>query len=227
MLMDANLMLKRLSLRNFAICLGLCAVLALALVPVAWAEGMLNAAPAPAALRNYPSGAAPCNTTLQACISGSNPGDIVNVAADTYITGLLVITKALTLQGAGGGPANTVLLPDSSHGILSINSGIAAGVVISNLSVFSGTAANGGGIISGGGSPLTLQNVDVMSNTASSGGGIFAGAAVTLTSVNLVNNIANAVGGGLRANSTALSTAAAPSATARSMEAAPSRQTAL
>jgi len=208
--------------RKIVILLGLLAVFLLPLVPAALAqplarpasagEGYRGAPPQPIAVaapsgivRNYPGGS-PCNATLQACLSGSDPGDVINVAANTYITGLLVITKAVVLQGAGGSPASTVLRPDGSHGVIDVGTNIAAGVVISNLSVFSGTAANGAGILGGSGSPLTVQNVDIMSNTATSnGGGIFAGAHVTLNNVNFVNNKANAgVGGGVRANSTAL-----------------------
>ena len=37
--------------------------------------------------RSYP-GAAPCNTTLQACINGSADGDVINIQAGLYITGV-------------------------------------------------------------------------------------------------------------------------------------------
>jgi predicted outer membrane repeat protein len=215
--------------RQALIVLGLLGVFILPLVPVALAQpsapstagpvalpavdgaassgfGMPQPqkAAAPATTRTYPSGSSPCNTTLQACLSGSNPGDVINVAANTYITNQLVITRAITLQGAG--PSNTILRADGSHGVIDVGGSIAAGVVISNLSVFSGTTTNGAGINGGSGSPLTLQNVDIMSNTATTnGGGIFAGGTLTLTNVNLINNKANGgLGGGLRANSTAV-----------------------
>ncbi len=40
---------------------------------------------APNVVRNY-SGAAPCNTTLQACLSISANGDAINVVAGTHVT---------------------------------------------------------------------------------------------------------------------------------------------
>ncbi len=51
--------------------------------------------------RTYP-GAAPCNTTLQACINGSASGDIVEIATNTPIDENLTINKALTLKAAAG-----------------------------------------------------------------------------------------------------------------------------
>ena len=125
-------------MRRIGIVLGLLGVLALVLVPAAWSERLMQPGEAPATtVRNYPSAFLPCNSTLQACLSGSSAGDVINVAANTYITGLLVITKSVVLQGTGAGPGGTILRPDGSHGVLSLGSSIAAGVVISNLSVFS------------------------------------------------------------------------------------------
>src|SRR5579859_284458 len=194
----------------------LCLATLLALFAAAVQIGLLaaSAPAAPATIFNYPSVSAPCNTTLQACVSAANnTGDVVNVAAGTYITGQLVISHAITLQGAGPGTtgSSTILRPDGSHSVISVTSGLAAGVVISGLTVMSGTSVAGGaGIFADAGTPLTLVNVDVLSNTitgATSGGGVLASAAVTLTNVNFVNNEAqDGAGGGLRAGSTAVIT---------------------
>src|SRR5579859_638847 len=194
----------------------LCLATLLALFAAAVQIGLLaaSAPAAPATIFNYPSVSAPCNTTLQACVSAaSHAGDVVNVAAGTYITGQLVISHAITLQGAGPGTAgsSTILRPDGSHGVISVTSGLAAGVVISGLTIMSGTSvAGGGGLFADAGTPLTMLNVDILSNTISgptSGGGVLALGAVTLTNVNFVNNRAlNGAGGGLRAASTAIIT---------------------
>ncbi len=49
--------------------------------------------------RTYP-GAAPCNTSLQACIDGSADGDVINIAANAYIASV-TLNKAVSLIGAG------------------------------------------------------------------------------------------------------------------------------
>src|SRR5690349_14075494 len=73
------------------------AAMALALCALVATAFLMHSPPAEARplalLRNYP-GAAPCNTTLQACVSGSADGDVVNVSAGTYITDQVVITRA-------------------------------------------------------------------------------------------------------------------------------------
>lgn len=51
--------------------------------------------------REYP-GAAPCDTTLQACVTGSNAGDTIQIVADIPDLGLVTIGKSLTIEGAPG-----------------------------------------------------------------------------------------------------------------------------
>ncbi len=68
------------------------------LVPVAL---VALATPAWSATLTYP-GAAPCNTTLQACITGAASGDVVEIATNTPIDENLAINKSLTLQPAAG-----------------------------------------------------------------------------------------------------------------------------
>src|SRR5512147_3044625 len=55
--------------------------------------------------RNYP-GAAPCNTSLQACIDGSADGDVINIAANVYITSV-TLNKAVSLVGVSA--ASTII----------------------------------------------------------------------------------------------------------------------
>ncbi len=68
------------------------------LLPLALA----SIAPAEAATRTWP-GAAPCATTLQACIAGADAGDVVEVASDGPIgESLEIFGKSLTLRAAAG-----------------------------------------------------------------------------------------------------------------------------
>lgn len=68
------------------------------LVPVAL---VALATPAWSVTLTYP-GAAPCNTTLQACITGAASGDVVEIATNTPIDEDLAINKSLTLRPAAG-----------------------------------------------------------------------------------------------------------------------------
>ena len=56
---------------------------------------------APAATLTYP-GAAPCNTTLQACVTGAASGDTIEIAQDALIAEFVDIDKSLTIQPAAG-----------------------------------------------------------------------------------------------------------------------------
>ena len=69
-------------------------------VRTAIATGLLPAL-AFATTRTYP-GAVPCNTTLQACITGATGGDVIEVATNGTIDEDLSVNKSLTLQPATG-----------------------------------------------------------------------------------------------------------------------------
>ncbi len=190
--------------RNLVITLGL-ALAVISLVLIAPHTKVAALSDVPSTTLTYP-GVPPCNTTLQACVSAANNGDVVNVSANTYITNSLIITHAITLQGAGA--TSTILQALGAQRVISVGVNIAAGVMISNLRVISGSLTSGGGLGAGifadSGTPLTLLNMDVLSNTNStnSGGGIFAGDALTMTNVNVIGNSdPGGAGGGLRASS--------------------------
>lgn len=96
----------------FSIVLGLIAASALCVAHAA--EG---------ATLTYP-GAAPCNTTLQACIDGAASGDEIEIATNTPIDEALSVSESLTLRAAtgftptiGGGVTTRVL---SLNGIGSV-----------------------------------------------------------------------------------------------------------
>lgn len=69
-------------------------------IPVALLTGIFVAAGAAATL-TYP-GAAPCNTTLQACITGAASGEVIEIATNVAIDENLSVNKSLTLRPAPG-----------------------------------------------------------------------------------------------------------------------------
>jgi hypothetical protein len=161
---------------------------------------------ATAVARTYP-GPSPCNTTLQACVSGSVHGDTVNLDAGAYTTSTLVITQAITLQGAG---AASTSLQSSSGRVISISTNITRTVVISGLRIMSGTlnsgTSGGAGILSGP-NALHLANAEVLSNTVTvgfvNGGGLLSVGAAFITNTLFANNVTAGYGGGAYLNVTA------------------------
>jgi predicted outer membrane repeat protein len=153
--------------------------------------------------RPYP-GAPPCNTTLQACISGSAAGDIVQISANTYVTTSLSITRAVSLIGGGANPSAVKLRPTSGRMIQYSSVPITASFVISNLSVENGNVggSSGGGIrVQSGAAPLFF-NIVVSNNIGTGGGGIRIIPAVpaTLINVTVFSNTSAADGGGIHAS---------------------------
>ena len=145
--------------------------------------------------RAYP-GAAPCSTTLQACIDGSADGDVINIQAGVYITGT-TLNKAVSLIGAGA--ASTVLQALPAQRVLTVTAPMNDSTQIADLTIQGGNAgaANGGGLFLSAGAQPLIQNVVVNANLAQSGGGLYASSPITLINVTLNNNAAtNGSGGG-------------------------------
>lgn len=106
---------------------------------------VLAAAAVHAATLTYPSGSAPCNTTLQACITGAAAGDTIQIATNGPIAETPTIDKSLTLQPAAGftpvlngslfafptGAAATTITVES----LTINGSLRAGPSTGDLAV--------------------------------------------------------------------------------------------
>jgi predicted outer membrane repeat protein len=190
-----------------------------------------HAAPAQAtsATRSYP-GVAPCNTTLQACISASVDSDIILIASGTYITDSLVITRAISVAGIG----SVTLRPTSGRMIQYSAVPPDKPFSLEQLTLEDGnTGANSGGVIrvatgsaapvfrkliiqnvaSGGGAlrilpaiPITLTNVTFISNTSSSdGGAILSNGPVTLGAARFERNSAAGSGGAISAPSVTIS----------------------
>ena len=50
----------------------------------------------------YPSGAPPCNTTLQACVNAASSGDTVQLATNSLIAEFVTVPVSLTIEPAAG-----------------------------------------------------------------------------------------------------------------------------
>jgi len=157
--------------------------------------------------RTYP-GAAPCNTTLQACIDGSSNGDVINILAGTYSTSI-TLNKAVSLIGANS--ATTILRALTNQRVLTVTgAGINNSTIISGLMFTAGNADTGsftcpqdcgGGILLTGNAQPLIQNVVISNNVAFEGGGLYAdtGIRLTLNNVLVISNTASSFGGGVTA----------------------------
>lgn len=93
-----------------------------------------------AATLTYP-GAAPCNTTLQACITGAASGDTIEIATNDRIDETLTVDKTLTLTSFAGFTgligSDNELLPNEIT-VENPGSGITIDVLFSNLNFDNG-----------------------------------------------------------------------------------------
>jgi hypothetical protein len=120
----------------------------------------------PGATRTYP-GAAPCNTTLQACNNASSAGDEINILANTYVTSLL-LNKSVSLIGAG--VTNTILQPLPGQRALTISGPVTNVAQIAHLTIQGALLAtgNGAGVLVLAPAQPTLHHLLIQSNTISS-----------------------------------------------------------
>ncbi len=160
---------------------------------------ILAAMPAAAATINVPADQA----TIQAALTASSNGDVINIAAGTY-TEVLTVTTSVTIQGQTS--SNTIVqaaVAEDTAASSAVTVGVGLTVTISNLTIRYGKAigatATGGGIKSSG--TLTLDHVALLNNRAtatggdSHGGGLHVAAgSATLQDCTLANNRAIATG---------------------------------
>jgi hypothetical protein len=107
-------------------------------------------------------------TTIQAAINAADPGDTISISAGSY-SGNVIISKALTLQGAGA----SLTVISGGAPVITVNSSVVAsidGVAISGGDYTKppgGLYTGGGGLYNAG--VLTLSNSLVTGNRATGG----------------------------------------------------------
>jgi uncharacterized repeat protein (TIGR01451 family) len=151
----------------------------------------------------YP-GAAPCNTTLQACIAALPTGETINILPGVYVESI-TLNKRVSLIGAG---SDQTTLRASSGRVLTITgAAVDSSVVISGLMITGGRltgtlcpAECGGGIYLAQSAQPLFYNVIISDNVAAYGAGIYAyGSPLTLTNVSLISNTSQRRGAGVYA----------------------------
>lgn len=108
-----------------------------------------------------PGGGGGCYATIQAAVNAANTGDLIDIAAGTYVEHDIVLDKNLELHGAGD---STLVDANRSGRAFSIPAKVTA--ALSNLQIANGKSDNlDGGAIWNAGS-LRLDSVALYENTA-------------------------------------------------------------
>lgn len=141
---------------------------------------------------------APCRT-INTTISRAGDGDVINIAAGTYVENVN-LSKSLSLIGAG--PGLTIIDGGGIGPVILITSDIAGTTAnLSGLTMRNGEYGLGGGLHSESGiGVVTVSNSQIINNVAyTGGGGIFSQGNLVLNTVLVENNRNNGTqrGGGL------------------------------
>lgn len=175
--------------------IGMALILSIVAVALTFAIAR-HVASAPTATRTYP-GAAPCNTTLQACIDGSIAGDAINILPGVYVQSF-TLDKAVSLIGAGAD--TTILKAPPNTRVLTVTGAMNSSTIISGLTFMGGNVTGHGGaiLINHPAQPL-LHSLIITGNRATgNGGGVYFGSNVDNFKVinsRFENNAADAGGG--------------------------------
>ena len=135
------------------------------------------------------------HTAQGGCTAGLTSGtDTIEVPAETYdlgSSGQLVISSDMNIVGAG---AHSVVIHASTGRVFEITN--TANAAISGVTIESGDAPTGGGILVDSGTSLELQDAIVSANlAATSGGGIENDGSLTITGSTIENNSTIGAGG--------------------------------
>ena len=141
---------------------------------------------------------------IQDAIDASINGDVINIAAGTYIeANLNPGGKAITIQGTVNGDGSLATTIDAQQGgsVFVFDSGETSGTVIKALVITGGTGTNELQLIGGGGiycyqSSPTITDCTISGNIASYGGGLWCHQSnPTITDCTIEGNLAEYAGG--------------------------------
>jgi len=131
--------------------------------------------------------------TLDEALDEAIDGDIITLGAGTYDVELDLVSRTVTIEGAGR--EDTVLTAEFAR---PITVGATSNVTLKSLSVAGGRGADDGGNIRCVDASLTLSDVTLRDGLSNQGGGAYLlDCDTTFTDVDLVRNEASNVGGGL------------------------------
>jgi hypothetical protein len=142
--------------------------------------------------------------TVQAAIDAASDGDLIDVAAGTYLETIDLLGKAVTIQGEG--PCCTYIDAGGSGPAVTCASGEGPGTRILHFTIRNGVGTLDGGLTRGGGlyapdGAPAFHNCTFDNNAADLGAGAYLadGAQARFTTCRFVANHATGEGGGLYA----------------------------
>jgi nitrous oxidase accessory protein NosD len=120
--------------------------------------------------------------SIQAAIDAAAPGDVVSVAAGTYVEDIDFTGKAIAVVGSG---PETVLRGTGAGSVVRFVSGEGSASILDSLVVTGGSADRGGGVHVAGASPTIIRTIVFANRARLQGSGIY----LTQSSATVRNNL--------------------------------------
>lgn len=121
--------------------------------------------------------------SIQDAIDATADGDVVQLAAGSWVEDVDFRGKAITLAGRG---PDTVLHGTGAGPVVTFASGETAASVLDAITITGGVAQRGGGVFVDGASPTLLRNRIVSNRAHRQGSGVYLGASSAVLRNNLV-----------------------------------------
>ncbi len=138
------------------------------------------------------------HTTIQAAIDAALPGDVIVVAAGTYVETIDFKGKGITLRSADGPQVTTIDGSGLSGSVVQCVTGEGADTVLQGFTITGGNANEGGGMFNSGTSPTVIDCIFTGNTAADRGGGMYntEGNPIIIGST-FIQNAAVEMGGGM------------------------------